>query len=72
MQEKVKMNYDDFVKEFFGFKKELKDIPGVKLFFRLKPPRRGFERGGIKKPFVLGGALGYRKNMINDLIKRMI
>lgn len=63
---------DGFVKDFFANKKSLKDIPGLKRFFRLKPPLHGFERGGIKKPFSLGGVLGYRKDKINDLIKRMI
>jgi len=41
-------------------------------FFRLHPPRGGFERKGTKKPFNLGGAVGYRGDKINDLIKRMI
>jgi large subunit ribosomal protein L30 len=40
--------------------------------FRLSPPRKGFERKGIKKPFKIGGALGYRAEKINDLIMRMI
>ncbi len=43
-----------------------------KKFFRLHPPRKGFERKGIKIPFKVGGALGYRRDKINDLIKRMI
>ena len=40
--------------------------------FKLCPPKGGFERKGIKNPFSLGGALGYRAKEINDLIKRMI
>ena len=44
----------------------------VKPFFRLSPPRKGFGRKGIKLPFNIGGALGNRKEKINDLIKRMI
>ncbi len=40
--------------------------------FRLSPPRKGFDRKGIKKPFSLGGALGNRNEKINDLIERMI
>ncbi|MBW2982255.1 uL30 family ribosomal protein [Candidatus Woesearchaeota archaeon] len=43
-----------------------------KKFFRLHPPRKGFARKGIKIPFKVGGALGNRKDKINDLIKRMI
>ena len=43
-----------------------------KKYFRLSPPRGGFERKGIKTPFTKSGALGYRKEKINDLIKRMV
>lgn len=45
---------------------------GVKKVFRLHPPRKGFERPGIKKPFGEGGALGYRAGAINRLIEKMI
>jgi len=72
LKNKLSMSFEQFAKEYFSFKKELKDIPGLKLFFRLKPPTKGFERKGIKKPFSLGGALGYRKEKINDLIKKML
>ena len=41
-------------------------------FYRLNSPRKGFERKGIKRPFSVGGALGYRAEKINDLIARMI
>lgn len=44
----------------------------LKPYFRLNPPRKGFERKGTKLPFTIGGALGYRGDNINDLIKRMI
>ncbi len=40
--------------------------------FRLNPPKGGFERKGIKKPFSKGGALGYRGSKINSLIKKMV
>jgi large subunit ribosomal protein L30 len=43
-----------------------------KKFFRLHPPRGGFERKGIKIPFSQKGALGYRGSKINDLIKKML
>jgi len=43
-----------------------------KKFFALHPPRGGFERKGTKKSFKEGGALGYRGNEINSLIKRMV
>tara|TARA_Y100000310_G_C20690729_1_gene822017 strand:- start:1257 stop:1730 length:474 start_codon:yes stop_codon:yes gene_type:complete len=72
MKNNAKVGFDEFVKEYFDFKKELKDVPGFKCFFKLTPPSKGFGRKGIKKPFSMGGALGYRMNKINDLIKRMI
>ena len=50
--------------------KEGKEVE--KPFFRLHPPRKGFERKGIKLPFKVGGVLGYRGDKINDLINRMI
>lgn len=50
-----------------------KDLEGnLKNVFFLAPPKGGFERKGIKKSFVIGGALGERKEAINDLIKKMI
>ncbi len=72
LKEHLKMDIKTFVEEVFNFKKKLKDVPGLKPYFRLNPPSKGFERGGIKKPFSMGGSLGYRKDRINDLIKRMI
>ncbi len=44
----------------------------IKPFFRLSPPEKGFGRKGIKVSFKAGGALGYRGEKINDLIRRMI
>ncbi len=62
--------------------KELKDkrqetiiVKGEKIvapFFRLHPPVKGFERGGIKASFKTGGVVGYRSAKVNDLLKRMI
>lgn len=72
IEEKIKLNLDSFTKEIIKGEKSLKDLPGLKPFFRLKPPIGGFERKGIKVPFSLGGVLGYRKEKINDLIKKMI
>ncbi len=42
-----------------------------KKFYRLNPPIKGFGRKGIKAPFMSGGALGYRGDRINELIRRM-
>ena len=67
-----KTDFDSLSKDIFNFKKEIKDIPGLKPFFKLKPPTGGFERKGVKEQFSLGGALGYRKDGINILIRKMI
>ena len=45
---------------------------GIKPVFRLKPPKKGHKRGGIKKSYSVGGALGYRAGDINALLERMI
>ncbi len=57
-----KISYKKFL--VFGDKR-------YKRFFRLHPPKGGFERKGVKIPFSVGGALGYRGDKINNLIKRM-
>ena|SRR3989338_11267095 len=72
---------EEFFKEkkingFSGLAKEisngakLKDL-GLEQVFRMNPPKKGYERNGIKKPFNLGGALGNRGDKINGLILRM-
>lgn len=61
-----------FVKDFMACKKEIKDVPGLKKFFRLNPPIKGYGANGTKHAFINGGALGYRKDKINDLIRRML
>jgi len=71
IKEKLNITFDEFTRDFFESKRKLKDIPGLKLFFKLQPPSKGFERKGIKKPFSMGGSLGYRKDKINELIQRM-
>ncbi len=60
---KKKVNYNEFIT--INGKK-------IKKYFRLNAPRKGFGRKGIKHPFSKGGALGYRGEKINDLIKRMV
>lgn len=52
--------------------KDPKDPAKLKPFFRLQPPRGGFERKGIKVPFSMGGALGDRKDKMGELIEKMI
>jgi large subunit ribosomal protein L30 len=45
---------------------------GEGRWYALQPPRKGYGRKGIKLPFSRGGALGDRKEKINDLLLRMI
>jgi len=53
-------------------KRAIKKEGKVENYFHLQPPKGGFERKGIKTPFTLKGALGYRKEKINALIKKML
>ncbi|HID09221.1 TPA: 50S ribosomal protein L30 [Candidatus Micrarchaeota archaeon] len=72
VKEKLGMTIDEFAEKVYKGEMKLKDLPGLKTFFRLNPPRKGWERKGIKKPYSVGGALGYRGKNINELIKRML
>lgn len=67
-----KLDLKQFVDKFMKGEVALKDVPGLRPYFRLSPPKGGFERAGIKKPFSVGGVLGYRKEKIVELIRRMI
>lgn len=72
LKENIKIGLKDFASSLFNGNLKMKDVPGLKSCFRLCPPVKGFERAGIKKPFSMGGALGYRKGDINDLVRRML
>jgi len=48
--------FDEAAKAVFEGKKKLKEL-GVKPVFRLSPPKKGYERAGIKKGYSVGGAL---------------
>ena len=50
----------------------IKDMPELKRVFRLAPPTGAKGWGGIKRSFVIGGALGARGSEIEDLVERMI
>lgn len=49
---------------------EFNKLDGVKPFFRLHPPSKGFKRT-VKRPYRAGGELGYRGDAINELARRM-
>lgn len=60
---KEKIKYNKFFKH---------NDKNYKKYFRLNPPKKGFGRKGIKIPFKVGGALGDRKEKINEIIQRML
>jgi len=62
---------DKVVDDIYSGKKTIKEL-NIKPVFRLKPPSKGYDRKGIKKTYVEGGALGYRKEEINKLLKKML
>jgi large subunit ribosomal protein L30 len=45
-------------------------VRGVRPLFRLRAPKGGWR--STKRPYTLGGALGYRGRSINELARRMI
>ena len=61
---------EDLAGAIHAGKVEFGGLPNVKPVFRLHPPKKGF-RGKVKRSFVAGGVTGYRREAINDLIKRM-
>jgi len=48
----------------------LLQVRGLKPLFRLHAPKGGWR--STKKPFTLGGSLGYRGRAINELVRRMM
>ena len=62
----------DIAKELSEDKLKIKDIPGLKPVFRLKPASKGLEGKGMKAEFSMGGSFGYRGKEINSFLKRMI
>ncbi|HLC92552.1 MAG TPA: 50S ribosomal protein L30 [archaeon] len=71
LKEKKFSGFDELAKAIYSGKNKLKEL-GLEPLFRLNPPKKGHERGGIKKPYRQGGALGNRGKEINELIMRMI
>ena len=50
----------------------VKAVPDLKRVFRLHPPRGPKGWGGLKRSYVIGGALGARGEDISALVERMI
>ncbi len=71
LKEKKIASFKELAKSIIEGKTRLEDV-GIKPILRLTPPKKGYERAGIKKSYSVGGALGYRASDINKLVKRMI
>lgn len=71
---KEKIDTAKLAKDYFAGEIKLRDFEekGVKPFFRLSPPVKGFERKGIKVPYTRGGVLGNRGESMKDLIAKML
>ena len=61
---------DDLAKAIVAGEYKIKDVEGMKPVFSPHPPIKGYE--GNKHAFAEGGALGNRKEKINDLVMRML
>ena len=61
---------DKLASEIISGETEFHKLEGVKPFFRLHPPNKGFKRS-VKRPYGSRGELGYRGESINELAKRM-
>ena len=62
---------EEIAKKILEGKATLRQLE-MKPIFRLSPPRKGHNRGGVKKSYAVGGALGYRASDINALLRKMM
>jgi large subunit ribosomal protein L30 len=63
-------NVDKLAEALHSCQVELNKLEGIKPFFRLHPPKKGFKRS-VKRPYNNKGELGYRGEEINKLARRM-
>ena len=76
--ELVKVRGEEFQKNTMDRKKlysyKSMNVAGklYKPYLRLNPPRKGFERKGVKIAYAAGGALGYRGAEMEELLRRMM
>jgi len=61
---------DELAEAIHSCDAEFHRLEGVKPFFRLHPPRKGF-RKTVKRAYANSGELGYRGEAINELAERM-
>jgi large subunit ribosomal protein L30 len=65
-------NIKEFANAIAADEASMKDMPELKRVFRLHPPRGPKGWGGLKRTYVVGGALGPRGEAISALVERMI
>ena len=61
---------DELAEAIHKTKVEFNKLPRIKPVFRLHPPSKGF-KGKVKRSYTTGGVTGYRRENINNLVKRM-
>jgi len=61
---------DDLAEKLVNCEISINQIEGIKPFFRLHPPKKGFKKS-VKRPYRNKGELGYRGEEINELAMRM-
>jgi len=61
---------DALAEALHSCKAKLHKIGGLKPFFRMHPPKKGFKKS-VKRPYNSKGELGYRGEAINELARRM-
>ena len=62
--------FDDLAAKLVNCELSINKIEGIKPFFRLHPPKKGFKKS-VKRPYLSKGELGYRGEAINELALRM-
>jgi large subunit ribosomal protein L30 len=63
-------SFDDMAQKIVNCEVAMHQIEGLKPFFRMHPPRKGFKKS-VKRPYNSKGELGDRGEEINKLAVRM-
>ena len=63
-------SFEDLATKLVNCEVGLNQIEGLKPFFRMHPPKKGFKKS-VKRPYRSKGELGYRGEAINELARRM-
>lgn len=63
---------EELVNVIYTGKPEIKEVLRFLCPFKLCPPKGGFKNGHKKKSFVQGGSSNDHKNLLGDLLERMI